>query len=82
LLEAHSSVEESWQACLEVLEEAARNEAVMTVLWHPRYLNEAEFPGYRTIYEQLIREAKAMGAWVGSCRGYYETFVEGTIPTP
>ncbi|WP_254807785.1 polysaccharide deacetylase family protein [Natronosalvus amylolyticus] len=72
LLEGHSSVEESWQACLEVLEEAARNEAVMTVLWHPRYLNEAEFPGYRTIYERLIREAKAMGAWVGPCRDWYE----------
>ncbi len=69
------SIDSAWESCRRILEEAAENEAVMTVLWHPRYLNESEFPGYRMIYERMIREAKSMNAWVGSCRSYYHEFL-------
>ncbi|NUC71333.1 hypothetical protein HTZ84_03240 [Haloterrigena sp. SYSU A558-1] len=60
-----SSVDAAWRECRRLLEEAADNGAIMTALWHPRYLNEEEFPGYRTIYRRMIEEAKALGGWVG-----------------
>jgi hypothetical protein len=64
LFEGNDSIESAWAACEQLLSEAAANEAVMTVLWHPRYLSE-DFPGYRTLYRRLIERALEMGAWVG-----------------
>lgn len=54
----------------ELIREAAKSEAVMTVLWHPRVFNEEEFPGYREMYIYLIKKAKEVNAWVGSPRDY------------
>jgi hypothetical protein len=63
---------EAWEACRQLLAEAAWNDAVMTVLWHPRYFNEQEFPGYRRLYRRLVERALDMGAWVGPPRDLYE----------
>ena len=52
--------------CEQLLTEAAANDAVMTALWHPRYFNEQEFPGYRTLYRWLVERAQELGAWIGS----------------
>jgi hypothetical protein len=51
-----------------LLRRAAREGAVMTVLWHPRYFAESEFPGYRDLYRYLLRRARELGAWVGPPR--------------
>ncbi|WP_435552395.1 polysaccharide deacetylase family protein [Natrinema sp. CGMCC1.2065] len=56
------------QTCERLLTEAAENGAVMTVLWHPRYFSEREFPGYRTLYRWLIERARELGAWIGPPR--------------
>ncbi|ELY66254.1 polysaccharide deacetylase family protein [Natronococcus jeotgali] len=72
LVPSAPSLEWAWRECRRLLEEAHEHDAVMTVLWHPRYFNEDEFPGYRTLYERLIREAKAMGAWIGPCGECYD----------
>jgi peptidoglycan/xylan/chitin deacetylase (PgdA/CDA1 family) len=55
----------AWAACERLLSEAAANDAVMTVLWHPRYFNPEEFPGYQRLYRRLVTEALERGAWVG-----------------
>ncbi|ELZ11650.1 hypothetical protein C479_06332 [Halovivax asiaticus JCM 14624] len=60
--------------CEELLLEAAANEAVMTVLWHPRYFNEREFPGYRWLYRWLVERAQELGAWIGTPRALIEAF--------
>jgi peptidoglycan/xylan/chitin deacetylase (PgdA/CDA1 family) len=57
--------ESAWGVCEALIDEAVANEAVMTVLWHPRYFNEREFPGYRRLYRWLIERAIERGAWVG-----------------
>ena len=57
--------------CERLLTEAAANDAVMTVLWHPRYFNEREFPGYRSLYRWLVERALERGAWVGSPRALH-----------
>lgn len=63
----------AWEACERLLEEAASTEAVITVLWHPRYFNEREFPGYRCLYQRLVREALDRDAWVGPPADLLET---------
>ncbi|AGB39252.1 polysaccharide deacetylase family protein [Natronococcus occultus] len=72
LVPSAPSLEWAWRECRRLLEEAHDHDAVMTVLWHPRYMNAEEFPSYRALYERLIREAKAMGAWIGPCGECYE----------
>ena len=57
--------EAAWGECEALLEEAAENDAVMSVLWHPRLFNEDDFPGYRELYRRLVARAVEMGAWVG-----------------
>jgi len=57
--------EAAWRVCTDLLEEAADAGAVMTVLWHPRYFNRREFPGYRRLYDRLLERALSMDAWVG-----------------
>ena len=64
LLEGNTDVESAWADCERLLEEAADNDAVMTVLWHPRYVGE-DFPVSRTLYRRLIERALDIGAWVG-----------------
>jgi hypothetical protein len=74
--------EEAWDHCLALLEEAASNDAVMTVLWHPRTFNPAEFPGYGRLYYRLVEQALSMGAWVGSPARFYAAADLDQPPAP
>ncbi|MDL5360623.1 polysaccharide deacetylase family protein [Halalkalicoccus sp. NIPERK01] len=67
-----ADTDEAWDECEYLLEEARENDAVMTVLWHPRYFDDREFPGYRELYERLVERAIEMGAWVGPPGEYYD----------
>lgn len=58
--------EAAWAVCERLLSEAIDNKAIMTVLWHPRFFNETEFPGYRELYRRLITAALDANGWVGS----------------
>jgi hypothetical protein len=51
--------------CEALLTEAKENNAVMTVLWHPSYFSEPDYPNYAEVYERLVAKAIEMGAWVG-----------------
>lgn len=62
----------AWTVLSELLDEAAANDAVMNVLWHPRYFAVDDFPGYTRLYRQLVETALDMGAWVGSPGELYE----------
>ncbi len=69
------------RACDRLLAEAAENGAVMTVLWHPRYFNDDEFPGYRRCYRRLLKRALDRNAWVGSPGQFYERLVGAATET-
>ncbi|MWV40042.1 polysaccharide deacetylase family protein [Natrialba sp. INN-245] len=58
-----------------LLEKAVEQHAVITVLWHPRFFNDDEFPGYRQLYRWLIRNAQKRDAWIGSCEKLYEGYL-------
>lgn len=63
--------EAAWETCTALLEEAARNGAVMSVLWHPRFFSDEDFPGYSRLYRRLIERAQELGAWVGTPAACY-----------
>lgn len=69
--------EAAWTECERLLGEAAENDAVMTALWHLRYFNAREFPGYRRLYRRLVERALDMGAWVGPPGEFYEQWIAG-----
>ncbi|MFC4549523.1 MULTISPECIES: polysaccharide deacetylase family protein [Halorussus] len=66
------SFEAAWRECESLLEEAAENDAVMSILWHPRMFYEVDFPGYRELYRRIIERALEMGAWVGPPADFYD----------
>ena len=68
-------VEACWRRCESRLRDARESGHVMTVCWHPRYFNRAEFPGYTELYVDLVERAKELGAWVGPCGDFYERFL-------
>ena len=66
----------AWGECEALLQEAALHGAVMTVLWHPRYFANDEFPNYGALYRRLIVRALELGAWVGPPGELYERLRE------
>ncbi|GAA0676678.1 polysaccharide deacetylase family protein [Natronoarchaeum mannanilyticum] len=57
--------ERAWRECRAVLDEAREREAVATILWHPRYFSQRDFPGYGELYRRIVEYALDEGAWVG-----------------
>ena len=78
-VESADTIDEAWRECRRLLVEADENDAIMTVLWHPLYFNDDEFPGYTDIYERMIETAAEMGAWIGACGECYD-HLEATRP--
>ncbi|MFC7045392.1 polysaccharide deacetylase family protein [Halobacteriaceae archaeon GCM10025711] len=66
----------------DVLREAADNDAVMTALWHPRYFDDGEFPGYRSLYRFLVERATEMGAWTGPPGDFYARIDPESVAGP
>lgn len=80
LMEQHlpdpeTKFDDAWATCESLLDKASREQAVMSVLFHPRYFNDREFPGYKRLYRRLIQTAIDRGAWVGSPGAYYHQFL-------
>lgn len=84
---ALGNADRAWRKCEALLEEARENDAVMTVLWHPRYFNDREFPGFRGLYERFVERALEMGAWVGPPGECYDRLlarpdpIRASVPT-
>lgn len=65
LPDPHGRFDDALDVCRRLLEEAARERAVMTILWHVRYFSEKDFPGYGRLYRRVVELALEMDAWVG-----------------
>jgi len=66
--------------CEDLIQEAADNDAVMTVLWHPRYFNDREFPGHDDCYRWLIERARELGGWIGAPRAFLSAIESDADP--
>lgn len=69
------NAENARTVCERLLGEAYENGAVMTVLWHLRYFNEREFPGYTDLYRFIIERARELNAWIGPPSELYPQLV-------
>ncbi len=76
LFAAAETWEGRWQRTLALIDEAEREGALLSVLWHQRMLNPAEFPGYAALYERLIQECQARGAEFLTCQEIYQRSTE------
>lgn len=72
-----SEFDAAWAICESLLEEACTNDAVMSVLWHPRSFSRNDFPNHGRLYRRLIERALELGAWVGSPNAFYEAALLG-----
>lgn len=68
LLSSDTDIKMAIERGRSLLREARRNNGVVTLLWHPRFFNPVEFPGYRRLYVDLVEYAQELGAWIGPCR--------------
>ncbi|MFW6271766.1 MAG: polysaccharide deacetylase family protein [Desulfosalsimonas sp.] len=52
---------------VEWMDHSQENGLFFTILWHQHLLNESEFPGYRWVYEEILKECRSRGAsfWLG-----------------
>jgi len=58
--------DDPWGECLRALDAVQSVGGVLSVLFHQRYFDEWNFPGYAKLYEALIAEAKRRGAWIAT----------------
>ena len=72
---ASQDLEKAWSMTLNLIDEAERSDAVLTALWHPHVCNDAEYPGWGTLYERLIKECHARAARFLTAREVYEEYV-------
>ncbi len=63
---ALASSHDAWAECAQALDAVESVGGVLTVLFHQRYFDARNFPGYRELYESLIFEAKRRRAWVAT----------------
>ena len=68
---AHNYPEKAWQLTRNLMDEAEKNNALFTVLWHQRMFNEEEFPGYAYVYRKIIEEGKERNARFVTCGELY-----------
>ncbi|MFB6130631.1 MAG: polysaccharide deacetylase family protein [Salinigranum sp.] len=66
----------AWSECKRILEEAAENSAVMTILWHPNKFDEREYPNLGSLYRRTIEYAQELNAWVGPPGELYGRLVD------
>ena len=81
LPDVESRPEHAWRECEALLEEAREEGAVMTVLWHPRYFYDGDFPNYGDLYRRLVERALELDAWVGPPGELYERLVDDQVDT-
>lgn len=68
LFQKNESVEDAWVKCRELIKQAKKHSALLTVLWHQRVFNEKEFSNWSLIYEELIKICKQNNAWITTAR--------------
>ncbi len=62
-----------------LMDKVERYGGVLNILWHSSSLNKDEFPVYFEIFNRIIREAQARGAWVARASDVYQRVVELSI---
>lgn len=56
LFNLSSDLDVLWNYCLNIIDEAEENNALLSILWHQRVFYEPDFLGYIEIYERILEE--------------------------
>jgi len=56
---------DAWAECMRALDAVQAVGGVLTVLFHQRYFDSRNYPGYADLFERLIAEARGRRAWIG-----------------
>ena len=78
---AGNDPEAAWQLTKALMDEAEKNNAVFTVLWHQRMFNEMEFPGFAEVYRKIIEEGKERNAEFVTCGELFKRSQNSLEPT-
>jgi hypothetical protein len=67
--------------CKHLLQEIREQRSALVLDWHQRVFYQPDFPRWAELYEELIRYAQELGAWVGPPGEFYEAVPQpnGTI---
>jgi peptidoglycan/xylan/chitin deacetylase (PgdA/CDA1 family) len=71
------SLEEAWNQCQELIDQASENHSLITILWHNNRFNEDEYPGQTKVFEMIISECRNRGAWIAPCREIASWWMNG-----
>ena len=55
---------DAWTECLRALDTVQGVGGVLNVLFHQRYFDSRNYPGYADLFERLIAEARGRSAWI------------------
>jgi peptidoglycan/xylan/chitin deacetylase (PgdA/CDA1 family) len=67
LIDSSKDIDEAWKRCEKLIDEAEKNDGVLTILWHNNRFDEKEYPGEAIIYEKIIEEGQRRGASIVRC---------------
>jgi peptidoglycan/xylan/chitin deacetylase (PgdA/CDA1 family) len=56
--------DDPWMECKALIDTVEMYGGVLTILWHQRFFNEQEFPGYADLYRKIIEYCREQGAWL------------------
>jgi hypothetical protein len=59
-----ASCDDPWGECIRAMDMVQSVGGVLTVLFHQRFFDSRNFPGFVDLYERLLQEARARGAWI------------------
>lgn len=70
--EAGNNINNAKEIVNKYINSAIKNNSVLTILWHQRFFNEKEFPGYSHLYEHIIKESQLKGGIFKKCIDLYQ----------
>lgn len=67
-------MDKAWALCRRLLAIVRAEGGVATLLFHQRYFNEREFPGYKALYRRILEQARADEAWIARGRDVWDAW--------
>ncbi len=67
LFSKQKTLDDYWQDCVNVINQAQKNSAILVIIWHNRCFYELDYPNYTLIYKRIIEECLDRGANFKTC---------------
>ncbi|ABW67636.1 conserved hypothetical protein [Desulfosudis oleivorans Hxd3] len=71
--EVENNKQNALKRAVEWMDYSQKTATFFTILWHQHMLNEKEFPGYRWVYEEILKECRRRHARFWLCRDIDES---------